>query len=207
MPNLPEIGDNAAAVSAIGGAIALVIGWVKGAHKAVWSWAKRKWSGWRERRKWRRDMPRLVQEIASKDVRDTKQFTALSLRLHEMGDVLLSVQEAMGSVQALSLAQFHRSRVPMFLCDNRGFNLDVNAAYVTLTGLSRDALMGYGYRSYLDAEGGAYIAGFERAAIEHRVFQGDMGLRNGRRFNVHMVPHPPDRSPATHWVGSVEQIL
>lgn len=201
-----DIRETAETATAIGGAVALVIGWIKGAHRSAWAWVKARWSCWRTRARQRREVPGLVHEIAGREVRTTARFDAIDAAQAEQASVLAALQATLGSVQALGLAQFHRSRVAMFVCDNTGFNIDANDAYADIVGCNRDELLGFGYRTFLGQNSAEYLAGFAAAAAGHYVFQGEVALRDGKRLQVHMIPHPREKGPATHWVGTVKEI-
>lgn len=151
--------------------------------------------------------PTVVQQISEAGEsagRTTEQFAALHGRLD-------SQDQALGDLLALNYGQFELSPAATFVCDNSGRNLMVNSAYARLLHTGREELLEFGYRRFiLSTEVAAYLARFKVAAEEHREFECDVCLvrADGSLVKVHirMVPHPRQKGPATHWIGTIGPI-
>lgn len=133
--------------------------------------------------------------------------------LRQVGEV--RVQQAahggqLDELLALTHGQFDLSPEPMFVCDNSGRNLRVNAAYAQLLHTGRGELTGYGYKSFMpQPEQDRYMGRFLAAVAECRDFEDEISMWCGDnlvRLRVVLVPHPRDSDQPTHWVGTLVQL-
>lgn len=189
------------AVPAAGGLFLTVVT-VK--HRAIMDWRRT-----REARNKSLDAllatwPTVVQEISETKAgagKSTEQFKALHARLDNQ-------DQALADLLALNYGSFELSPTATFVCDNAGRNMMVNSAYARLLHTGRDELMDYGYRRFIkSSEVAAYLARFKGAAEEHREFECDLCMVRADgsevRARVRMVPHPRNKGPATHWIGTL----
>lgn len=189
------------AVPALGGLFLTVVT-VK--HRAIMDWRRT-----REARNQSLDAllatwPTVMRQIGEANEsagRTTEQFTALHGRLDTQ-------DQALADLLALNYGSFELSPAATFVCDNAGRNLMVNSAYARLLHTGRDELMDFGYRRFIkSSEVAAYLARFKGAAEEHREFECDLCMVRADgsevRARVRMVPHPRNKGPATHWIGTL----
>ena len=195
----------------------LVLGITVAGLIGAWlKWGRRWWVKWRapyrERAEQRNAMyarfggvADTVDEMKDGVGRLTGQMRAATTTLGEHGKML-------GTLRARSQSVYEASMNAEFECDPDGRWTSVNDKCAELLRVNdKGELLGFRFRSFIPAdELQSFIARCRAAADDHRKFEDEITMRcaDGEllRVRIHMIPHPPEAGPATHWTGVIKLV-
>lgn len=151
------------------------------------------------------DLTRKVGDLQDTSSRVTSKMNAIRDDLLEQISV---VRMVVGSLLAMTLADFDTSPDPRFLCDAQGRITHVNAKLAELLALDRDEMMEWRWRGRVPADLlMPFLERFAAANAGHYQLDDELQFRHRDRhlvrFRILLMPFPPDEGPATHWVAKL----
>lgn len=178
-----------------------------------WAWGRAWWARkvapFRERRELRDAMYSRFGEVADTVGRLDGAVGRLTCEMRTVNNTLGDHGKMLGTLRARSQSVYEASPNAEFECDPHGRWTSVNDKCAELLGVNdKSELLGYRFRSFIPAdELQPFLARCQAAADDHRKFEDEITMRRAGgglvRVRIHMIPHPPEAGPATHWTGVV----
>lgn len=162
-------------------------------------------------REWSSFSGDMTQKVSSLE----ESYSRVTRKIHAIRDDLSKqiggVTKVVGTLLAMTVADFDTSPEPRFICDDNGRITHVNVALAVALGLDKDDLLEWRWRGRVPPELlGPFMERFKAANTGHYQMDDELHFRHRDRtlvrFRVLLMPFPPDEGPATHWAAKLSRL-
>ena len=162
-----------------------------------------------------REWPSFSGDMTLKVTSLQDNYSRVTRKIHAIRDDLSrqigGVTKVVGTLLAMTIADFDTSPEPRFICDENGRITHVNVALATELGLDKDDLLEWRWRGRVPPELlGSFMERFKAANVGHYQMDDELHFRHRDRslirFRALLMPFPPDEGPATHWAAKLTRL-